>query len=942
MKKKNFRFLLSLLLMTIAWTSAWGADQTFTVEYVGRTTSQGAGYTADTTRDITYTTTSGRTRTAGKIQTGYTPTEFTVSGTYAGNYNYYNSQLVENFITANSVVGYSASVSVSGTTVTITYAPMTIKYRVIWDKEFVPNGGYTLTGTNPANSEITSGDDAEILVIEGQNGNAPATWNDSTNLEDYITPSAVEGYTTGLYFKANEKQLGYEGTIYINYTTTATATVTTDGIYDYSNIYTRETGSVVKLPDDECAISLHLTGTQITEEKEYYRYCITYYDDYYDDYYLYYDRNADGKFINESDQNTYPLNESGNRLNNSTTSGADPDKDGFGTTATWTYKSNGNWEYYGTTTDGDPIYRRTYIYEYTHEAGISTVENAVIPLKEPNTERKVTAIQKWGFCYKMDDTFNAYNCEINNNGTVKDQNGDGKIDENDIYSYVPLTNNHRNDYLKTVTFEKDANGQSNLESIGDYAFMSCLKLTDIDIPFSVKYLGQGLFEMDRALKNVNFQTGEITHNGKTYNEGVQFKTIRNFTFWCCTAIETLILPDGITDIEGQTSGASLQYMTSLTNLSLPNTLERIGPHFLCSCSSLKTLTIPNSVVYIDGASFHGCESLESVYILGPAANLQGEFAEGNSGTSSSTFSANTTLCKEAVNHCTFYTTEENLAGYKNDPVWSRIDNDGEYNPNAGKFGNTLVAIPDDKRWMIPNVWVTAIFPHGVEDYIATFGEGTQVAVMDLNNPPTWEIQNYNGKRIKIYDVNFKIINATKIEKDTPVLIKPGKEVEHTFYTGADQREEWWKTNSTIDFTKEVTAIDGAKIRMKGRYLPHQLRPYDFYFMYKNKKTDENGKVTYDTTEVAKFYRVDDQQNAPMIKGCRCWWQVWYDGMQVEDSGETRSNIFRNDDPTGIDDIDEAAAVRVNIYDINGRKLNIDKDQLPQGIYIINGKKIIVK
>lgn len=921
MKKKNFRFLLSLLLMTIAWTSAWGATQKFTVEYVGRTTSQGAGYTAKTS-SISYTHNIvgwfSTTRQVN-IQGGYTQTEFTVSGDYADDdVDEYNSQL-ENFITPNPVEGYSANVSVSGTTVTITYAPMTIKYRVIWDKEFVPNGGYTLTGQNPANSKITSGDDAEILVIEGQNEKAPATWNDNTNLSTYITPRAVEGYTTGIYFKANEKQLGYEGTIYINYTTTATATVTTDGIYDYSNIYTRETGSVVKLPDDECAISLHLGASEeVTETKVYYR--------------RWYTRNGYDYYIDDA-----PLNESGKAL--PTTIGQSETIDGA------TYKHT---EVSGFATKLDEtyyqydVYSYLYYYEVTHTINVSTVENAVIPLREPKTladgstsaERKVTAIQKWGFCYKMNDIERPWGCEENSDGTLNH--------ENKKYNYKPSIDNHSNWHLKTVKFEKDANGQSNLESIGDYAFMSCKMLTDVDIPFSVRYMGQGIFEMDSKLKNVNFQTGKIELNGNTYNEGVQFNTIRMFTFWKCTAMETLILPDGITDIEGQQAGAALQYMTSLTNLSLPNTLERIGPHFLCCASSLKTLTIPNSVTYIDGASFHGCESLKSVYILGPAANLQGEFAEANSGTSSSTFSANTTYCKEAVNNCTFYTTEENLAGYKNDPVWSRIDNNGEYNPDAGKFGNTLVAIPDDKRLMTPDVWVTAIFPHGVENYIETFGEGTQVAVMDLDNHPKWEIQNYNGKRIKIYDVNFKIINATKIEKDTPVLIKPGNKVEYTFYTGADQQEEWWKTNSTIDFTKEVTATDGAKIRMKGRYLPHQLRPYDFYFMYKNKTTDENGKVTYDKNEVAKFYRVDDQQNAPMIKGCRCWWQVWYDGMQVEDSGETRSNIFRNDDPTGIDDIDEAAAVRVNIYDINGRKLNIDKDQLPQGIYIINGKKIIVK
>ena len=33
MKKKNFRFLLSLLLMTIAWTSAWGAEKNYRVIY---------------------------------------------------------------------------------------------------------------------------------------------------------------------------------------------------------------------------------------------------------------------------------------------------------------------------------------------------------------------------------------------------------------------------------------------------------------------------------------------------------------------------------------------------------------------------------------------------------------------------------------------------------------------------------------------------------------------------------------------------------------------------------------------------------------------------------------------------------------------------------------------------------------------------------------------
>lgn len=946
MQKIKLFMVLALLMAGVS--GAWADTQSFSVVYSGRTTSQGAGYTANTTSNITFSY-YGRTYTAGKIQEGYTRDGFVVDGTNAIYYDYY-AQYLPNFITPTEVTGYSASVSVSGTTVTIAYAPMTIKYRVLWDKEFVQGGGYTLTGTNPTNATLSTENGGDILVITGTNGNPPTRWDDNTNLFTYITPIPVTGYTTDLYFRPNETQLGYEGTIYVNYHTTATETVTTDGIYDYSNIYTRETGSTIKLPDDKCAISLHLTGQEDTETVVFYRYRLQ-----VGNQTAYYDL-VDNQMNQNGDANTYPLDNIGNtRLNGTTLTIDDPDTE-FGDDIVYTYKSQGEWEksnWYATTTSGNQYYyyRKPFTYERKRTIGVSTVENAVIPLREPvkdiegNTtaQRKVTAIQKWGFCYRKDDVFTVHNCEIGEDGKVVDSNGDGKITEADAIGFGELVNDHRNDYLKTVTFEKDANGQSNLESIGDYAFMSCLKLTDIDIPFSVKYMGQGIFEMDRALKNVNFQTGTIERNGKTYPEGVQFNTIRMFTFWCCTAIETLILPDGITDLEGQQSGAALQYMTSLTNISLPNTLERIGPHFLCSASSLRTLTIPNSVTYIDGASFHGCESLRTVYILGPAANLQGEFAEAGSDQASSTFSANTTLCKEAVNHCTFYTTDDNLPGYKNDPVWSRIDENGD--DTNGHFGNTLTTIPAEKR-VIPTTWVTALFPKGVANYESEFGEGTLVAKMKECTSVSTEV--VNRKSVRVYDLTFELLPAGgDIPANMPVLIKAGTAKEYTFYDDADKQKDWWKNASKVDFTSEteepygIVAPDGAVIKMKGRYLPHQLAPWDFYFMYKNKTVADDGTVTY-PDEPAKFYRVPDQQNAATIKACRCWWTISVDGINMSNTNAKTFQNFFDDETTKVKDVEDSRVVIGGIYDLQGRKLDIDESELPQGLYIVNGKKMVVK
>ena len=917
MRRIKLFMMLALLVAGVGVT--WAQQtQTFDVVYTGRTTSQGAGFTATTGATISYR--DGWSTYTVSIQS-FTSNTIVVTGQYARTDRTIYNTYLPNYITPNEVTGYSASVSVSGTTVTIAYAPMTIKYRVLWDKEFVQGGGYTLTGTNPTNATLSKENGGDILVITGTNGNPPTRWDDNTNLSTYISPIPVTGYTTGLYFMPNETQLGYEGTIYVNYHTTATENKWTDDnkIYDYSNIYTRETGSTILLPDDECAISLHLgTDELVHETKYYYRKFIIIRNNRY--------------YLN----NQNVLDENNNSL--PTTVGGTATYDGA------TYKLEEISQYYSDlkekySYDGQEyeVYGFGYKYTVDHTIKVSTVENAVIPLVDPKYGKKVTAIQKWGFCYEMNDVEQPYGCP-----TTK---ADGTMDKTDIrYNYAPSIDNHSNWHLKTVTFEKDANGQSNLESIGDYAFMSCKELTDVEIPFSVKYMGQGIFEQDTKLENVNFQTGEITRNGKTYPEGVQFTTLRMFTFWKCFSLETLVLPDGITDIEGQQAGAALQYLTSLINISLPSTLERIGPHFLCCASALRTLTIPNSVTYIDGAAFHGCESLESVYILGPAANLQGEFAEVGSDQTSSTFSANATYCKETVNNCTFYTTDDNLAGYKNDPVWSRIDENGTYNPSNGQWGNTLTTIPAEKR-VIPTTWVTALFPQGVENYADddVFGEGTLVAVMDKCDSFTSKV--INGKTTRIYQLTFKLLEGTDIPANRPVLIKAGTAKEYTFYTDADKQEDWWKNNSDVFFftpDDQVTAPDGAKITMKGRYLPHQLQPWDFYFMYENKVQNEDGTVTY-PTEPAKFYRVPDQKNAATIKACRCWWTISVDGIKSKAPAMAKTmNSFFFDEATGIKNVDAVGVVVKGIYDMQGRKLDIKESELPQGLYIVNGKKVVKK
>lgn len=56
-------------------------------------------------------------------------------------------------------------------------------------------------------------------------------------------------------------------------------------------------------------------------------------------------------------------------------------------------------------------------------------------------------------------------------------------------------------------------------------------------------------------------------------------------------------------------------------------------------------------------------------------------------------------------------------------------------------------------------------------------------------------------------------------------------------------------------------------------------------------------------------------------------------------------FFSSDSGTGIAEVkEETAKVKKGVYDLTGRKLNIDikSDKLPKGIYIVDGEKIQVK
>lgn len=148
--------------------------------------------------------------------------------------------------------------------------------------------------------------------------------------------------------------------------------------------------------------------------------------------------------------------------------------------------------------------------------------------------------------------------------TCKVVSGDTEY-EGDIV--IPATVNYSNRTLTVV-------------EVGYYAFLNCLNLTGIAIPNTVISVGKGAFLRCSSLTDVIIADGEKTLNN--------FSTAYTTPFIYCP-IEKLYLGRDINSYFSM-----FRDMTSLTSLTIGNSVTRIGTSLFAACNNLMELYILNS------------------------------------------------------------------------------------------------------------------------------------------------------------------------------------------------------------------------------------------------------------------------------------------------------------------------------------------------------------
>ena len=158
------------------------------------------------------------------------------------------------------------------------------------------------------------------------------------------------------------------------------------------------------------------------------------------------------------------------------------------------------------------------------------------------------------------------------------------------------------------------------------AFAGC-SLSNIAIPNSVTYIGNGAFSRCSSLSNIVIPKSVICLNGNPfsdwegmleclsptfiYEDDVLFnKDKSEIVSFRNQKIESYIIPDSVTKI----GDYAFFRCSSLSDIVIPDSVTDIGECAFSDCSSLSKIVIPDSVTDIGDSAFRGCSSLSKIVI----------------------------------------------------------------------------------------------------------------------------------------------------------------------------------------------------------------------------------------------------------------------------------------------------------------------------------------
>lgn len=136
-----------------------------------------------------------------------------------------------------------------------------------------------------------------------------------------------------------------------------------------------------------------------------------------------------------------------------------------------------------------------------------------------------------------------------------------------------------------------------VDTIGSYALSSSLEY------------GTGAVVIEKDIKTISssaFRNCKI----KSVNNPSTLTAFGEYSFYGCTSLTTVNIPEGITTIPNR----CFQNCSLLSPISLPSKLTTLGEYAFSGCTSITQIKLPTTVTLIDDGCFSSCSSLQTINI----------------------------------------------------------------------------------------------------------------------------------------------------------------------------------------------------------------------------------------------------------------------------------------------------------------------------------------
>lgn len=449
-------------------------------------------------------------------------------------------------------------------------------------------------------------------------------------------------------------------------------------------------------------------------------------------------------------------------------------------------------------------------------------------------------------------------------------------------------------------------------------------ITNVTFGPNVTKVGQNAFALPlygpelgekATIREITFQgttaVGEFAFyrnvNLTTINGGI--KGVEEGAFFGCQSLKSVT----ITDSE-EIGATAFNCCYGLEQVTLPANLTTINNMAFTNCSKLTEIEIPKGVNKIGWMAFMNCEKLTKVTCHNP---VPVEFNEGDG--------YMMPFMGVPMDEAELFVPAASIAAYKAAPEWKEF-----YKISA----SDAITITDGAVYSNKEDIFTPV------RYTRTFSEKTagkwQCLYVPFDIPVTEELLK-DFDFAKLYMISYHDANNNgEIEDGEPLVmllskVSAGKTLKGNtpyFIKAKTAGTKTIEVNGTMLYATASGSVDCSTTE------------HYYKLVGTNDTFNVNGNYTLNTNGQFSYYSKDTN-----IKANRWYMSITSrtDGDPVYVSRPIEILVDGEDDTTGIMDIhaDRSSRSAEGIFTLDGRKIS-DTENLPSGIYIKNGKKVVIK